>query len=103
MIIVASYSISQSLATISIIVGLLGIGAAMYAYSRYKSDIKRFDVQNENIAALKSLLETHEDQIKELTSQVAALKSRNEVVETLPLKDIFSELGAIKAIVSKGI
>ena len=75
--------------------GLVGVAAGTYAFFRYNSYKATVSLQNDNIKALQDQAEIHTRLLAEQGLQIVELKARNNVVESLPLKEIFKSLQQI--------
>jgi prephenate dehydrogenase len=92
---IATINLVQPLTTISILVGVVGIGGAVYAFLRFNNYKETVLLQNANIKALQDQAIIHSEKLAEQAKEIEALKTRNHVVESLPLKDIFKSLEQI--------
>jgi hypothetical protein len=92
----AAFSISQSLATISLTVGLMGICGAVFSFLRFNNYKETVRLQDENIKALNDLLATHEKELARQKNEITALQARNQTLETLPMEAILKSLDTIQ-------
>lgn len=85
----------QSFTTISLFIGIFGIAGGVFSFLRFNNYQETVKLQNDNIRALKEQADLHEKQITQQSQEIQKLLTRNDVIESLPLKEILSSLQLI--------
>ncbi len=87
-----SMSILQSIIPISYGIGILGISGAVFSFVRYNNYKGTVELQNDNIKALEDQAKIHSQILEDNKITIEKLNARINVVESLPLEAILTEL-----------
>ena len=87
-----SMSILQSIIPISYGIGILGISGAVFSFVRYNNYKGTVELQNDNIKALEDQAKIHSQMLDNNKITIEKLNARINVVESLPLEAILTEL-----------
>ena len=87
-----SMSILQSIIPISYGIGILGISAGIFSFVRYNNYKGTVELQNDNIKALEDQAKIHSQILEDNKITIEKLNARINVVESLPLEAILTEL-----------
>jgi hypothetical protein len=85
-------SILQSIIPISYGIGILGISGAVFSFVRYNNYKGTVELQNDNIKALEDQAKIHSQMLDNNKITIEKLNARINVVESLPLEAILTEL-----------
>ena len=85
-------SILQSIIPISYGIGILGISGAVFSFVRYNNYKGTVELQNDNIKALEDQAKIHSQILEDNKITIEKLNARINVVESLPLEAILTEL-----------
>ena len=88
-------SISESVVAVSYALGVVGILGAVFSFLRFSNYKETVKLQNDNIKALEDQAKIHSNKLDDNELTINSLRSRIEVVETLPLEAILTELKTI--------
>jgi hypothetical protein len=80
---------------ISYAVGLVGVAGSLFSFMRFNNYKSTVQLQNDNIKALEDQANIHSAMLNDNKSTIDSLRTRIEVVETLPLEAILTELKTI--------
>lgn len=87
--------ISTYIVTLSYGIGTIGIFGGLLAFIRFNKYKTTLSLQNDNIKALEDQANIHSAILAENKMTIDNLRTRVEVVETLPLEAILAELKTI--------
>ncbi len=88
-------AIIQNIVPISYGIGILGVAGAVFSFLRFNNYKETVQLQNDNIKALEDQAKIHASKLDDNEHIIDSLRARIEVVETLPLEAILSELKTI--------
>lgn len=87
--------VSSDIVAVSYALGVVGILGAVFSFLRFSNYKETVKLQNDNIKALEDQARIHSNKLDDNELTINSLRSRIEVVETLPLEAILTELKAI--------
>ena len=87
--------VSTDIVAVSYALGVVGIIGAIFSFLRFSNYKETVQLQNDNIKALEDQARIHSSKLDDNELTINSLRSRIEVVETLPLEAILTELKAI--------
>ena len=76
-------------------IGIIGVAGAVFSFLRFNNYKNTVILQNDNIKALEDQANIHSAMLDDNKKTIDSLRSRIEVVETLPLEAILTELKTI--------
>ena len=76
-------------------IGIIGVAGAVFSFLRFNNYKNTVILQNDNIKALEDQANIHSVMLDDNKKTIDSLRSRIEVVETLPLEAILTELKTI--------
>lgn len=87
--------VSTDIVAVSYALGVVGILGAIFSFLRFSNYKETVKLQNDNIKALEDQAKIHSSKLDDNELIINSLRSRIEVVETLPLEAILTELKTI--------
>ncbi len=85
-------SVVQDIVPISYVIGTFGVAGAIFSFLRFNNYKETVQLQNDNIKALTDQAGIHTLQLADNKLTIEKLQTRIQIVESLPLEAILTEL-----------